>query len=72
MFLEIKNERFERAYSYYLMLDECPKLGKASRKQIEFYLKYKLNILTDEDGKFKILIPIRHKIIRYKLRKKVK
>lgn len=53
MFLEIKNERFERAYSYYLMLDECPKLGKASRKQIEFYLKYKLNILTDEDGKFK-------------------
>lgn len=51
IFLEIKNKKYKEAYDHFLIFDDYPKLNNIEAIKINFYLKYKLNQLTDEEKK---------------------
>ncbi len=54
IFIEIKQERFSEAYLLFHQLLECSKFSKfdlSDIEQLNFYLKYQLNILTEDDRK---------------------
>lgn len=53
IYLEIKNKDYIKAYNYFEKLTDYSCLNKNEIKEINFYLKYKLNLLTEEDKKNK-------------------